>query len=55
MKDLILRLLIYLSNNIRVDKETVKGIVDDCDVDKDGYISLAEMIGLIREWWRAHK
>lgn len=55
MKDFIMRLLIYLSQNIRVDKETVKQIVDKCDVDKDGYISLAEMIGLIREWRRAHK
>lgn len=46
----IARLLTYLAHGVKVDKETVQIIVDRCDADKDGYISIAELYTLIHEW-----
>lgn len=44
------RLLTYLAHNVRVDRETVIRLVDECDMDKDGYISVAELYTMIHEW-----
>lgn len=48
----IARLLTYLAHNVKVNKETVSQIVDQCDADKDGYISVAELYTMIHEWVR---
>lgn len=44
------RLLTYLAHNVRVDRETVIRLVDECDMDTDGYISVAELYTMIHEW-----
>lgn len=49
---IVSRLLTYLAHNVKVDKETVNQIVDKCDADADGYISVAELYNLIHEWVR---
>lgn len=49
---LIARLLTYLAHGVKVDKETVITIVDKCDMDRDGYISVAELYTMIHEWVR---
>lgn len=46
----IARLLTYLAHNVRVDRETVMRLVDECDADSDGYISVAELYTVIHEW-----
>lgn len=48
----IARLLTYLAHSVRVDRETVMRLVDECDADKDGYISVAELYTMIHEWVR---
>lgn len=52
-KKLLLRLLTFLAREIKVDKEAVHKIVDDCDVDRDGCISVAELVDMARRIWEA--
>lgn len=49
---IIARLLTYLAHNVKVDRETIMRLVDECDMDKDGYISVAELYTMIHEWVR---
>ena len=48
----ITRLLTYLAHNVRISKEDMEKIVDGCDVDGDGYISVAEIYQIIHEYVR---
>ena len=49
---IITRLLTYLAHNVRISKEDMEKIVDGCDVDGDGYISVAEIYQIIHEYVR---
>ena len=46
----ISRLLTYLAHNVRISKEDMEKIVDGCDVDGDGYISIAEIYQVIHTY-----
>ena len=54
-KKLLLRLLTFLAREIKVDKEAVHKIVDDCDMDADGCISIAELVDMARRIWDARR
>ena len=55
MRKILLRLLSFLAREIKVDKEAVHKIVDDCDMDADGCISIAELVDMARRIWEARK
>lgn len=55
MRKILLRLLSFLTREIKVDKEAVHKIVDDCDMDADGCISIAELVDMARRIWEARK
>lgn len=46
---IVSRLLTWLSHSVRVDKGTIHDIVDRCDTDSDGYISVAEVYTMIHD------
>ncbi len=47
---IVTRLLTYLAHNIRISKEDMHKIVDGCDTDGDGYISVAEVYEVIHTY-----
>lgn len=50
MGGIVTRLLTYLAHSIRISKEEMHRIVDECDTDGDGYISVAEVYELIHAY-----
>lgn len=49
---IITRLLTYLAHEVRISREEMYRIVDGCDTDGDGYISVAEIYQIIHEYVR---
>lgn len=47
---MIVSLLSWLARSVRVSREEVHELVDRCDMDADGYISIGELHAMIREW-----
>lgn len=47
---IVTRLLTYLAHEIRISKEGMTKIVDGCDTDGDGYISIAEIYQVIHTY-----
>ncbi len=47
---IITRLLTYLAHEVRISKEDMYRIVDGCDTDGDGYISVAEVYDVIHAY-----
>ena len=39
----------WLYKNIKVSTSAVQAVVDSADIDKDGYISLGELIASLKE------
>lgn len=44
------RLLAYLAGNVKISKDDMLKIVDGCDINQDGYISVAEVLEMIRRY-----
>ena len=44
------RLLAYLAGNIKISKDDMLKIVDGCDINQDGYISVAEVLEMLRRY-----
>ena len=49
---IITRLLTYLAHEVKISKEDMYRIVDGCDTNDDGYISIAEIYELLHEYVR---
>lgn len=47
---IISRLLDYLAHNVRISKEDMTSIVEGCDIDGDGYISIAEVYSILHSY-----
>lgn len=55
MGALLSKIAAWLCSSLRVPVPTVHELVDKCDADKDGYISLGELIKLASGWIRGLK
>ena len=44
------RLLAYLAGNVKISKDDMLKIVDGCDINQDGYISVAEVLEMLRRY-----
>lgn len=40
----------WLLRSLRVEVSAVHEAVDKCDRDRDGFISLGELVGIVRSW-----
>ena len=49
---IVTRLLNYLAHEVKISKEDMYRIVDGCDTNDDGYISIAEIYELLHEYVR---
>ena len=49
---IVTRLLNYLAHEAKISKEDMYRIVDGCDTNDDGYISVAEIYELLHEYVR---
>lgn len=43
-------LLNLLLDNLRVSTDTLKGMVDEADTDRDGFVTMRELYDRYREW-----
>lgn len=43
-------LLNLLLDNLRVSTDTLKGMVDEADTDKDGFVTMRELYDKYRRW-----
>ena len=48
-------ILTWLSRKIKINKQDLIEIVDQMDKDKDGYISVSELIIEVKRWWKQNK
>ena len=44
------KLLAYLAGNIKISKDDMLAIVDKCDINQDGYISVGEVFEMLRRY-----
>ena len=44
------RLLAYLAKDIKISKDDMSKIIDGCDINQDGYISVAEVLEMLRRY-----
>ena len=44
------RLLAYLAKDIKISKDDMIKIIDGCDINQDGYISVAEVLEMLRRY-----
>lgn len=47
IKDLLINLLL---DGLRVRTEALKSLVDEADLDRDGYVSMRELYDAYRKW-----
>ena len=45
----------WLSKKVKINKQDLIEIVDQMDKDKDGYISVSELIIEVKRWWKQNK
>ena len=45
----------WLSKKIKINKKDLIEIVDQMDKDKDGYISISELVIEVKRWWKQNK
>ena len=48
-------ILTWLSRKIKINKQDLIEIVDQMDKDKDGYISISELVIEVKRWWKQNK
>lgn len=48
-------IITWLSRKIKINKQDLIEIVDQMDKDKDGYISVSELIIEVKGWWKQNK
>lgn len=48
-------ILTWLSKKIKINKQDLIEIVDQMDKDKDGYISISELIIEVKRWWKQNR
>lgn len=48
-------ILAWLSQKVKINKQDLIEIVDQMDKDKDGYISISELIIEVKRWWKQNK
>lgn len=44
------KLLAYLAKDIKISKDDMTKIIDGCDINQDGYISVAEVFEMLRRY-----
>lgn len=45
-------ILTWLSKKVKINKRDLIEIVDQMDKDKDGYISVSELLHEVKRWWK---
>lgn len=48
-------ILAWLSKKVKINKQDLIEIVDQMDKDKDGYISVSELIIEVKRWWKQNR
>ena len=48
-------IMTWLSKKVKINKQDLIEIVDQMDKDKDGYISVSELIIEVKRWWKQNK
>ena len=48
-------IMTWLSKKVKINKQDLIEIVDQMDKDKDGYISVSELVIEVKRWWKQNK
>lgn len=48
-------IMTWLSKKVKINKQDLIEIVDQMDKDKDGYISISELVIEVKRWWKQNK
>ena len=48
-------IMTWLSKKVKINKKDLIEIVDQMDKDKDGYISVSELIIEVKRWWKQNR
>ena len=45
----------WLSKKVKINKQDLIEIVNQLDEDKDGYISISELVIEVKRWWKQNR
>ena len=48
-------IMTWLSKKVKINKQDLIEIVDQMDKDKDGYISVSELMIEVKRWWKQNR
>ena len=48
-------IMTWLSKKVKINKKDLIEIVDQMDKDKNGYISVSELIIEVKRWWKQNR
>ena len=48
-------IMTWLSRKTKINKKDLIEIVDQMDKDKDGYISISELVIEVKRWWKQNR
>ena len=48
-------IMTWLSKKVKINKQDLIEIVNQMDKDKDGYISVSELVTEVKRWWKQNR